>query len=64
MTKTLPEPDEPAKGAWFIFGRDMGVYPLDLHTDELEARRLADKIGYHCEIVFWPNGTPWDEVDS
>ena len=31
--------------------------------DELEARRWADANGYG-EVVWWPFGTEWSEVDK
>ena len=51
-------------GAWFIYSYDMGAYPIGLHTDELEARRLADKIGAHTYVIFWPNGVLWDDLKN
>lgn len=48
-------------GAWFVYGRDWNAYPINLFGDELAARRFADERGYG-EVVFWPFGLEWSEV--
>lgn len=51
---------EPA-GAWFVYTLDWNAIPKALFDDELLARRWAAK--NYGEVVFWPYGQEFDEVD-
>jgi hypothetical protein len=51
-------------GVWFIYNYDVQAYPIGVHTDELEARRMADNLGYHALVVFWPFDTLWDDLNK
>ena len=54
-------PKEP-KGVWFVYGQDLVVCPLFIHSDELVARRWAyDHSSAH--VKFWEFGKTWDEVE-
>lgn len=52
---------EEVPGVWFVYSWDWHAYPQNVFTDELEARRWADRQGYG-EVVFWPYGIEWSEV--
>jgi hypothetical protein len=56
------EPTRP--GAWLVYGYGEGtqIEPIALDFDELEARRAADALGYHAEVIFWPSGAKWSEA--
>lgn len=43
-------------GAWIVFTYDCGPLPLFLHSDELEARRYQEKVGYFTQIKYWKFG--------
>lgn len=61
----LSTPTENKEGVWFIFGWDVQAYPIGIHTDELEARRMADTLGYTgAHVIFWPNGVLWDDLSK
>lgn len=49
------------KGVWFVFAYDTSAYPINVFESEIEALRLVEQQGYG-HAVFWPFGTPWDEV--
>ena len=49
-------------GAWFVFGRDMGAYPIGLFATEVEALRYA--LAHYGEAKFWPYGTAWEDVEK
>lgn len=57
------EAAEPTAGVWFVYSWDWNAYPLNVFGDELEARRWADSNGYG-EVVWWPFGVEWNEVDK
>lgn len=54
-------PAKKDQGAWFVYGVDYFAYPIGLYATELEALREVARLGYGS-AVFWPFGTPWDEV--
>lgn len=58
----LHTPPVKTDGVWFIYGWDAQAYPIGMHTDELEARRIAGDLGYFAEVVFWPNGVLWEDL--
>jgi hypothetical protein len=60
--EVIETPTADVEGVWFIYGWDAAAYPIGMHTNELEARRIAGDLGYFAEVIFWPNGVLWDDL--
>ena len=49
------------QGVWFVYGVDWNAYPVGVFATELEARRFA--MENYAEVVFWPYGVEWTDLD-